>query len=135
MISALSFTGADELRLDLEEYNLIDGIIMTQVVPLLDSNLPIVEEARTALGANFGEISLEGYILGKMLLQILRDIPGNITRENFLQQASESQFDLGGISINFTDGDNQGSDLTIVSYLTPSGFRAMKLSHFTTMLN
>lgn len=34
LISALSFTGADELRWDLEEYDLTDGIIMTQVVLL-----------------------------------------------------------------------------------------------------
>ena len=135
LISALSFTGADELRIDLEEYNLLDGIIMTQVVPLLDSDLPIVEEARTALGENFGEISLEGYIVGKMLIQILRDIPGKITRENFLKQVSESQFNLGGIPIDFTDGDNQGSDLIIVSYLTPLGFKAMELSHLTSMLD
>ncbi len=134
LISALSFTGADELRLDLEEYNVIDGIIMTQVVPLLDSDLPIVEEARIALGENFGMISLEGYVVGKILLQILRDIPGELNRENFLKQVTESRFDLGGIPIDFTDGDNQGSDLVIVSQLTHEGFTAMDLSDFASML-
>ncbi len=133
LISALSFTGADELRWDLEEHNLIDGIIMTQVVPLLDANLPIVEEARIALGENFGVISLEGYVVGKMLLQILRDIPGELTRENFLKQVRESQFNLGGIPIDFTDGDNQGSDLVIVSRLTPSGFKEIELSDLALM--
>ena len=98
LISALSFTGADELHWDLEEFNLTDGIIMTQVVPLLDSKLPIVEEARIALGEDFGVISLEGYVVGKMLLQILQDIPGELTRENFLQQVQKSRFNLGGNS-------------------------------------
>ena len=134
LISALSFTGADELHWDLEEYNLTDGIIMTQVVPLLDSKLPIVEEARIALGENFGVISLEGYVVGKMLLQILQDIPGELTRENFLQQVQESRFNLGGIPIDFTDGDNQGSDLIIVSQLQHQGFTEIELSDFASML-
>ena len=134
LISALSFTGADELRLDLEEYNLLDGIIMTQVVPLLDSELPIVEEARITLKEDFGVISLEGYVVGKMLLQILREIPGDLNRKNFLQQVSKSQFNLGGIPIDFTDGDNQGSDLVIVSQPTSSGFTEMQLADFTSML-
>lgn len=134
LISALSFTGADELRWDLEEYNSLDGIIMTQVVPLLDSDLPIVEEARNALGENFGLISLEGYVVGKMLLQILRNIPGELTRENFLKQVQKSRFNLGGIPIDFTDGDNQGSDLIIVSQLTPEGFKALDFSDFLLML-
>ena len=134
LISALSFTGADELRWDLEEYNLLDGIIMTQVVPLLDSDLPIVQEARIALGKNFGVISLEGYVVGKMLLKILRDIPGELTRENFLKQVQKSRFNLGGIPIDFTDGDNQGSNLIIVSGLTPEGFKAIELADFVSML-
>ena len=134
IISALSFTGADELRWDLEEYNLTDGIIMTQVVPLLDANLPIVKQAQTDLGENFGVISLEGYVVGKMLLQILRDIPGEITRDNFLQQVQKSQFNLGGIPIDFTDGNNQGSDLVIVSQLKPQGFTKIELDDFASML-
>ena len=134
LVSALSFTGADELRWDLEESNSIDGIIMTQVVPLLDSDLLIVEEARIALGENFGVISLEGYIVGKMLLQILRDIRGELTRENFLKQVQESRFNLGGIPIDFTDGDNQGSDLVIVSQLTPEGFTEIEVEDFASML-
>ncbi|MEL6440164.1 MAG: ABC transporter substrate-binding protein [Cyanobacteria bacterium J06621_8] len=134
IISALSFTGADELRWDLEEYNLTDGIIMTQVVPLLDSELPIVQSARSALGENLGVISLEGYVVSKMLLKILQDIPGELTRESFLQQVQKSRFDLGGIPIDFTDGDNQGADLIIVSQIKPEGFSQIELSGFTSML-
>jgi len=134
LISALSFTGADELRIDLEEYNLLEGIIITQVVPLSDSDLRIVIEAKTALQEKFGVISLEGYVIGKMLLKILRDIPGEITRASFLQQVSKSKFNLGGIPIDFTDGDNQGSDLVIVCKITPNGFAEMSLSEIVSML-
>lgn len=134
IISALSFTGADQLRWNLEESDLTEGVIMTQVVPLLDSNLSIVEEARKALGENFGVISLEGYIVGKMLLKILRDISGELTRENFLQQVAQSQFNLGGITIDFTDGSNQGSELVIISKLNPEGFKEVNLTEFSSMI-
>ena len=134
IISALSFTGADQLRWNLEESNLTDGVIMTQVVPLLDSDLPIVQEARAILGENLGMISLEGYILGKMLLQIMRDIPGELTRENFLQQVAQSRFNLGGILIDFTDGNNQASELVIISHLHPEGFAELNLAKFSSML-
>lgn len=134
IISALSFTGADELRWDLSEYDLTDGMIMTQVVPLLDSQLSIVQSARNALGKDLGVISLEGYVVGKMMLKILQDIPGELTRSNFLQQVQKSRFNLGGIPIDFTDGDNQGSDLVIVSQIKPEGFRKIELSEFASML-
>ncbi|MEM7594324.1 MAG: ABC transporter substrate-binding protein [Cyanobacteria bacterium P01_A01_bin.83] len=134
IISALSFTGADELRWDLSEYNVTEGVIMTQVVPLLNSELPIVKSARSALGKNLGVISLEGYVVGKMVLKILRDIPGELTTENFLQQVQKSRFNLGGIPIDFTDGDNQGADLIIVSQIKPEGFQKIELLDFASMV-
>ena len=125
LISALSFTGADDFRLDLEEYGVENKIIMTQVVPLLNSPLDIVEEAKAKLGDEFGFVSLEGYIVGKMILRILKDIPGDLTRESFLTQVRQSKFNLGGLEVNFTKDGNQGSDLVIVSYLTPSGYQLL----------
>ena len=135
VISALSFTGADDFQLDLEEYGVKDRIIMTQVVPLLNSPLDIVRQAKEELGDEFGFVSLEGYIVGKMVLQILQDIPGELTRENFLAQVQQSQFNLGGIEINFTRDGNQGSDLVIVSYLTASGYQLLSLDTFKAMLS
>ncbi|WP_017661850.1 ABC transporter substrate-binding protein [Baaleninema simplex] len=134
VVSALSFTGGDDYRFDLEEYGVTDGIVMTQVVPLLNSDLPIVREARNALGDEFGYVSLEGYIVGKMTLKILNDVPGQLTRDSFMKQVAQSRFDLGGIEIDFTDNDNQGSDLVIVSYLTPDGFRELETTALKAML-
>ncbi|MDC0833025.1 ABC transporter substrate-binding protein [Geitlerinema sp. CS-897] len=134
VVSALSFTGGDDYRLDLEEYGVTDGIVMTQVVPPIDSDLPIVRDAQNALGDEFGYVSLEGYIVGKMTLKILNDIPGELTRDSFMKQVAKSRFDLGGIEIDFTDNDNQGSDLVIVSYLTPDGFRELDTTTLKAML-
>lgn len=134
IISAVSFTGGDDFILDLEEYGIRDRVIMTHVAPLLDSTLPIVKEARTKLKNEFGHVSLEGYIVGKMTLRILSDISGEITRESFMQQVARSQFDLGGVTINFLANNNQGSNLVILSYLTPQGFRTLDASKFKAML-
>jgi len=123
IISAVSFTGADELAEELQRLGVTDNIVMSQVVPLLDSNLPIVREARRALGEEFGFVSLEGYIVGKMTLKLLQDVGQPLSRERFVEHARQARFDLGGLNIDFTRDGNQGSDLVVVSHLTASGYR------------
>lgn len=134
VISAVSFTGGDDFMLDLEEYGVQNRVIMTQVAPLLNSNLPIVQEAREKLKEEFGHVSLEGYIVGKMTLTILKNISGDITRESFMQEVARSKFNLGGVNIDFSANRNQGSNLVILSYLTPSGFRTLEAAKFKDML-
>jgi len=121
VISAVSFTGADNLLADLTKYHATDSFLMTQVVPLLDSKYPIVVEAKQKLGKEFGYVSLEGFIVAKMVVRILRDMPGEPTREAFMKQAMASKFDLGGIPIDFSKG-NQGSNLIVTSYVSGTGF-------------
>lgn len=117
LISAVSFTGADNFRDDLVRYGIESGVLMTQVVPPLDSNLPIIAEARRALGANFGYVSLEGYLVGRMLLRLLEDMPGELTRANFMAYAKQARFDLGGLEIDFARDGNQASQLVNVNVL------------------
>ncbi|MDE5120910.1 MAG: branched-chain amino acid ABC transporter substrate-binding protein, partial [Trichodesmium sp. St19_bin1] len=92
----------------------------------LDSNLPIVQEAKSQLKSKFDHVSLEGYIVGKMTLKILKTIPGEINRESFLKQVAMSKFDLGGIAIDFTQGRTQSSNLVLISVFTPQGFTNLK---------
>jgi branched-chain amino acid transport system substrate-binding protein len=122
VVTAVSFTGADNFLRDLHKYKTTDRVIMTQVVPLLNSNLPIVQEARSKLGQEFGIISLEGYIAAKMFTTILGNISGPITRESFMKQVAASNFNMGGIDIDFSQG-NQGSNMVVVSYITDQGYR------------
>ncbi len=124
IISAVSFTGADNFREELKQFGVNDGVIMTQVVPTLDSDLPIVKEARSALGSQFGYVSLEGYIVGKLMLAALEQIRGPITRENFLRAVRGRVFEFGGLKFDFTD-DNQGSDFVALTYLDRGGYRNM----------
>ena len=126
VISSLSFSHKEELKFELEEYGITEKVIITEVVPPLDSNLPIVQEAKSQLKSKFDHVSLEGYIVGKMTLKILRTIPGEINRKNFLKQVAMSKFDLGGIAIDFTQGRTQSSNLVLISVFTPQGFTNLK---------
>lgn len=127
LVSAVSFTGADNFKNELAEFSVRDRVIMTQVVPPLDSSLPIVQEARKALGNEFGYVTLEGYIVGRLFVAGLERIDGPVTRENFLKSIRGQTFDLGGMRMDFTD-DNQGSDLVALTYLTDTGYRALSTS-------
>ncbi|MCK5901660.1 MAG: ABC transporter substrate-binding protein [Cocleimonas sp.] len=108
IFSAVSFTGAENLKNALEKLDVDDNVIMTQVVPRLNSSFPIVREAKEKLGKQFGFVSLEGFIVGKLIIHGLRKMEGKVTRRNFTKALLNSRFDLGGLDLNFTSG-NQGS--------------------------
>jgi len=127
IISAVSFTGADNFHNALADAGINNRVIMTQVVPPLDSRLPIVGEARQMLGDQFGWVSLEGYIVGKLWLNAMTQVKGRVTRAKFLAAVRGRKFDLGGLRLDFTD-DNQGSDLVVLTSLTSDGFKPMSLS-------
>jgi len=124
IVSAVSFTGADNFRTELKDFGVNDGVVMTQVVPPLESNLPIVEEAREALGSDFGYVSLEGYIVGRLFIAALEQVPGPITRQNFVNVVRGNIFEISGLTLDFTL-DNQGSDLVALTYLDQDGYRNM----------
>ena len=124
VISAVSFTGADSFQSALADVEIRDRVIMTQVVPPLDSKLPIVAEARQKLGERFGWVSLEGYIVGKLWLTGMVSIQGEVSRESFLRAIRGRIFDLGGLKMDFST-DNQGSDLVVLTHLTEGGFTPM----------
>jgi ABC-type branched-subunit amino acid transport system substrate-binding protein len=127
IISAVSFTGADNFHKALADANIHDRVIMTQVVPALDSKISIVAEARQKLGDQFGWVSLEGFIVGKLWLDAMEKIKGRITRAKFLAKLRGREFNLGGLMLDYRT-DNQGSDLVVLTNLTPGGFKPMPLS-------
>jgi branched-chain amino acid transport system substrate-binding protein len=133
IISAVSFTGAGNFHKALADANISDRVIMTQVVPSLDSTLPIVAEARQRLGEQFGWVSLEGYIVGKLWLRTIQNVQGSITRQKFLDAVLGQKFDLGGLKLDFSN-DNQGSDLVILTNLSPDGFKPMSVSAWDAMM-
>ncbi|HSH41843.1 MAG TPA: ABC transporter substrate-binding protein [Arenicellales bacterium] len=125
LISAVSFTGADNFRDALRELRIEDNVVMTQVVPHLSGSVPIVEEARAALGEELGYVSLEGFIVGKMFLEALRQVEGPLTRQSFLDAILGNRMYLGGVMLDFTT-DNQGSDLVVPTILRDGQFANMQ---------
>jgi len=119
--SSVSVTAGDRLAMLLKEKGVTEKVIATQVVPPLDSSLPIVVEARKALGNNLNFISLEAFIVGRLFVAILQAIDGPITRENFLKAARRQPYDIGGVKADFTT-DNQGSDYVGLTLLRAGHF-------------
>lgn len=95
----VSFVGAEPLLAALDRQG--DGVIVTQVVPHFDSNLPMVQRYREALSAwdsgvspTFG--SLEGYIAFRILRLALEKIEGQPTRETIIDRLiGLGSFDVG----------------------------------------
>ncbi len=132
--SAVSFTGAENLRTALLDYGVNSNVIVTQVVPPLDSNLPIVKQARAALGADLSYVTLEGYIVGSMMLQVMESMPGKeITRASFLSAIKGKKIDVGGLKLDFSN-DNQGSDLVISTYLDGDDFNLLGSAEMNRLL-
>ena len=80
----VSFVGAEPLAQALGADG--DGVIITQVVPHFNADLPIVARYRKAMDARHGDlmksfISLEGYVAAQILFKALDTIEGPITRE------------------------------------------------------
>ena len=120
--SAVSFTGAENLKNALAQYGVDKNVIVTQVVPPLNSNLPIVKDARAALGERFNYVSLEGYVVGRFLVEAMKQTPGNdISRGSLLAAIKGKKFNVGGLTLDYTN-DNQGSDLVIATLLKDDDF-------------
>ena len=134
LYSAVSFTGAENLRRIMADFGVTSDVIVTQVVPPLDSDLPIVKQARAALGSELSYITLEGYIVGKFFLKVLESIPGNdVTRDAFMSAVLGNSFDIGGITLDYSS-DNQGSDLVISTFLNNGSYEVIDNNNLDRLL-
>jgi len=93
-----------------------DGVIVTQVVPHVDSTLQIVQDYRRELDAmpdrpspNF--VSLEGYIAARMLLTAIEKIHVPVTSEAITEALEKlGEFDLGlGEPLRLSPQEHQAS--------------------------
>ncbi|MCB1921211.1 MAG: ABC transporter substrate-binding protein [Candidatus Competibacteraceae bacterium] len=134
IFSSPSPAAGEPLAILLREYKIRNRVITTQIVPALDAPLPVVEEARQALGGNLDYTSLESYIVGKLFVAILQAIDGPLTRENFLKAARRHPYDIGGIRVDFTN-DNQGSDFVLLTVLQDDAFKVIEPSDVEKLLS
>lgn len=132
--SAISATAAGyALSNYLNMFSIDKNVVVSQVVPALDSNLPIMVDARKVLGKDLNHVSLEGYIVGRMFITILKSIKEPITRVNFVKMARQKPFDIGGLMIDFTQG-NSGSSLVYLSNLKSGSYEAITKNDMSPMV-
>lgn len=126
----ISFVGSDALAKELGPDG--EGVVITQVVPFpWDSSIPLVQQYQAALKAHDpaaqpGFVSLEGYMVGRIAIAALQKVQGEVTRDAFLKAVGGS-FDLGGVTLTYGAGDNQGSDAVFLTIIQPDGtFKAVE---------
>ncbi|MGF1623489.1 MAG: ABC transporter substrate-binding protein [Alphaproteobacteria bacterium] len=122
----ISFVGSGALAADLGADG--EGVMITQVVPFpFDAGLPLVAEYHAALAAHDPEmgpefVSLEGYIVGRLVVAALSGIEGEPTRQGLLDAIyTQGTFDLSGVQLTFGEGDNQGMDNVFLTEIDAAG--------------
>ena len=122
----ISFVGSDALAKELGADG--EGVIVSQVVPLPDQReIPIIaryREAVLALNPNTrpGFVSLEGYLIGRLVVEALGLAGPDITRDKLLTTIYEvGKFDLDGLTLVFGPNDNQGLDRVFMMVIGPQG--------------
>lgn len=122
----ISFVGSKALAAELGADG--DGVIVSQVVPQpWDTSLPVVAAYQAALtatdpNAEPGFVTLEGYLAGLVTIKALEEAGTDLTRESFLLALSDlGTLDLGGMTLDYGQGDNQGSDDVFLTRITTGG--------------
>ena len=121
----ISFVGTESLMKALGAYG--ENVIVSQVVPFpWDNSVPLVQGYRAAMQKyqhdfplNF--TTLEGYIAGRLFAAIALTVPGELTREKFIETMQQTaRFDLGGVILQFGDNDHQGMDSSYLTIIYPA---------------
>jgi branched-chain amino acid transport system substrate-binding protein len=122
---AISFVGSDSLAQELGKDGA--GVIVSQVVPFpWEQSLPVVasyQRALTAMDPNAtpGFVSMEGYLVGRLVVDTLQRMKGEPTREGFLDAINSAPFDMGGVTLTYGPSKNQGSDQVYFTILQADG--------------
>ncbi len=121
----ISFVGSNALAKEAGAAG--TGVVVTQVVPFPSGvSIPLVAGYQAALKAEnpnaqpgFG--TLEGYMVGRLMIAALAKITGEPTRRTLLDTIFSSSFDLGGARLVYGDNDNQGMDEVFLTVIEPDG--------------
>jgi branched-chain amino acid transport system substrate-binding protein len=122
---AISFVGSDALARELGNNGA--GVVVSQVVPFpWDASIPVVASYQVAMQASNasskpGFVSLEGYLVGRLVVETLKRMPEEPTREAFLDVIAKGGFDLGGVKLNYAANKNRGMDEVFFTVLQSDG--------------
>jgi ABC-type branched-subunit amino acid transport system substrate-binding protein len=126
----VSFVGSTSLRdeLMLLGARYAQGVIVTQVVPAVDGYSSLILEYKDALAKYFGGeapdyVSLEGYVVAKVLVEALRRTGTQLDTERLVDTLEAMHnYDLGlGATITFSRSEHQGSHKVWGTQLTETG--------------
>jgi branched-chain amino acid transport system substrate-binding protein len=127
----ISFVGSNALAAELGDAG--EGVVVTQVVPFPDdTSIPVVADYHKALkaavpNAQPGFVSLEGYMVGRLVILALEKLNGEPTRKDLLAALSNGTYDLGGVKLTFGPNDSQGSDTVFLTVIDKGGkFKSVK---------
>jgi branched-chain amino acid transport system substrate-binding protein len=122
----ISFVGSDALAKELGHDGA--GVVVTQVVPFpRDPSVAVVARYQAALklakpDAQPGFVSLEGYMVGRLVVMALERIDGEITRVALLNAiAKTGTFDLGGVKLVYGPDNNRGSSQVFLTIIEADG--------------
>ncbi len=122
----ISFVGSNSLAKELGSDG--KGVVISQVVPFPgDATVPVVARYQKALKAaapeaEFGFVSLEGYLVGRLVAEALSSLDGPVTRAGLLTAIKErGTFDLGGITLTYGPNKNQGMDRVFLTVIQADG--------------
>jgi branched-chain amino acid transport system substrate-binding protein len=123
---AISFVGPDALAQEMGDKGA--GVIVSQVVPFPgDKSVPVVAAYQAALAAldpeaKPGFVSLEGYLVGRLVIEALKRLPGEPTREALLDAIFHmGAFDIDGLELTYGPTKNQGMDEVFFTILQADG--------------
>lgn len=100
-------------------------VVATQVVPLVNSSLPVVRSYRDTLGRLYDEPptphSLAGFVSARYTYEMLLSLEGATTRQNTLQAMQKrSSMELGGFRLSLEGKSRSGTYVT-QSMIAPDG--------------
>ncbi len=122
----VSFVGSNALASELGENG--EGVYVTQVVPFpWDDSIPVIADYHQALtqfdsNREPGFVSLEGYIAGRFVIEVVERCGRNIDRECFMQNLRSGEvIDIGGFKLQFGPDDSQGSNEVFLTVIGDDG--------------
>lgn len=122
----ISFVGSKPLAKELGAAG--EGVVITQVVPMPeDTSMPLIVKYQAALktmdpAADPGFVSLEGYMVGRLMIEALIQQGDDLSRENLLSTIRKTgTYDLGGLTLEYGQEDNQGMDRVYMSVINADG--------------
>lgn len=122
----ISFVGSKALAKELGADG--EGVIVSQVVPFpWDQSIPLVKSYQAALMAHDaksepGFVSLEGYMVGRLVIMALSEMGQDVTRKGLTDTIARiGAFDLGGVTLTYGKGDNQGMDQVFMTEIQADG--------------